>query len=165
PAILLLLAGAGFVLLMACANVANLLLAHGVSRKREIAVRLCLGASSVRLVRQFLTESALLALAGGTAGILLAYSAIRLLPLTSLRTIPRIEEVKIDEQVLAFTLLLSLLTSIIFGLVPALKSSNISLQQTLKEGSRTSSGGWLARRIQSVLVLTEISLALVVLIG
>ena len=165
PAILLLLAGAGFVLLMACANVANLLLAHGVSRKREIAVRLCLGASRVRLVRQFLTESALLALAGGTAGILLAYSAIRLLPLTNLRTIPRIEEVKIDEQVLAFTLLLSLLTSIIFGLVPALKSSNISLQQTLKEGSRTSSGGWLARRIQSVLVVTEISLALVVLIG
>ena len=165
PALLLLLAGTAFVLLMACANVANLLLARGVARKREIAVRLCLGASRRRLVRQLLTEGALLAVAGGTVGIFLAYLAIRVLPLSSLRTIARVQDVKIDKWVLAFTLLLSLLTSIIFGLVPALKSSNISLQQALKEAVQRSAGAWLGRRTQSLLVVLEIALAFVVLIG
>lgn len=165
PALLLLLAGAAFVLLIACANVANLLLARGVARKREIAVRLCLGASRLRLVRQLLTEGALLAFAGGIAGILVAYLAIRLLPLTSLRTIARVQDVKIDEWVLAFTLLISLLTSILVGLVPALKSSNISLHHALREAAQKSAGGWLARRTQSLLVVSEIALALVVLIG
>ncbi|HKR59987.1 MAG TPA: ABC transporter permease [Pyrinomonadaceae bacterium] len=153
----------GFVLLIACVNVSNLLLARSNSRTREFAVRSALGASRWRLLRQALTESMLLALTGGTLGLIVAHwgtqAALAALP----TTIPRAAEVGLDRRVLVFTVLVSLLTGILSGLAPALKTSQWRLSDTLKEGGRAVSGG--RGRAQGVLVALEMALALVLLIG
>jgi putative ABC transport system permease protein len=164
PALLVLLAAVVLVLLIACANVANLLLARAASRQKEVAIRAALGASRLRMIRQFLTESLLLSLAGGTLGTLLAIGGINLLLKLNQELIPRSNEIGVDSRVLFFTMGLSLLTGIIFGLVPALHSSKTDLQETLKEGGRSGSSS-AKRGVRNALVVVEIALALVLLIG
>ncbi|HZS06018.1 MAG TPA: ABC transporter permease [Blastocatellia bacterium] len=160
--LLLLLGAVGFVLLIACVNVSNLLLARSTGRTREFAVRAALGAGQWRLLRQLLTESMLLALAGGVLGLLLAAwgtrAALGVLP----TALPRAHEVGLDGRVLLFTLAISLVTGVLAGLAPALKLSQWRLSETLKEGGR---GGGSRHRAQGVLVAVEMALALVLLIG
>ena len=161
--LLWLLAIVGLVLLIACTNVANLLLARAVVRQKEIAVRLALGASRWRVIRQLLTESLLLAVAGGAAGLLLARWGIAALVKLNPASLPRVSEISLDGRVLAFTVLVSLLTGLLFGLIPALQASRPNLPQTLKGGNANLIGG---RRFQlrQVLVVAEISLTFMVLI-
>ena len=163
PILWMLLGAVGFVLLIACVNVSNLLLARSTGRTREFAIRAALGAGQWRLLRQSLTESTLLALAGGGLGLLVAgwgtQAALGALP----TTLPRAEEVGLDGRVLLFTLAISLLTGILSGLAPALKTSQWRLSETLKEGGRGAGGG--RARAQGVLVAVEMALALVLLIG
>jgi predicted permease len=163
PFLLVLLAAVGFVLLIACANVANLLLARSTGRTREFAIRTALGAGTGRVVRQLLTESVLLALGGGALGLFIAtwgtQAAIKVLP----EALPRAEEIHMDGRVLLFTLVASLVAGIIFGLAPALKTSRTDIHETLKEGGRGASGA--RHRTQSVFVAVEMALALVLLVG
>jgi putative ABC transport system permease protein len=163
-ALWVLLAAVGFVLLIACVNVANLLLARSASRQKEIAIRTTLGASRGRLVRQLLTESLLLGLAAGAVGLLTALWGVDVLLGLSPDGLPRATEIKIDGRVLLFTLAISLLTSLIFGLAPALQASRPDLNEALKEGSRGSTGAG-GRRLRSVLVAAEVALSLILLIG
>jgi putative ABC transport system permease protein len=161
---LLILAGAvGFVLLIACANVANLLLASAATRRKEIAVRLALGANRGRIVRQSLTESLMLAVLCGGAGLLIAVWAGEVVRLLGASQLPRADQITIDGRVLAFSLLVSLLTGLIFGLAPALQASRADLNATLKEGGRGIQGG--QQRLRSALVVTEVALSLVLLVG
>lgn len=170
PSIVILLAAVGFVLLIACANVANLMLARAATREREIAVRATLGAGRRRILRQLLTESALMSLIGGILGIAVAYGGIHLLrgglpPMGGRGQIPHADWIGIDGTVLAFTLFVSLLTGIIFGLAPAIQISRSELFESLKEGSRGSTGGRRSHFIQSSLVVSEVALSLMLLVG
>ena len=155
----------GFVLLIACANVANLLLSRASVRQKEFAIRAAVGASRSRLIRQLLTESMLLALTGGVVGVVIAYVTLRALHAFGPDNIPRLSEVSIDGRVLLFTCLIALLTGIVFGLVPALRSSRVDLNEVLKEGGRGSGSGRGGHRTRKLLVVSEVALSLLLMIG
>ena len=163
--LLLLLGAVTFVMLIACANVANLTLSRAMARRQELAVRTALGAGRWRVVRQLLAESMLLSLSGGTAGLLLAEWGARFLLRFAPADLARITEIKMDGVVLLFTLVISLLTGVPFGLIPALSASNPDLNETLKESGRSTSGGASRQRMRNILVVSEIALALVLLVG
>jgi predicted permease len=163
PFLFILLGAVGFVLLIACANVANLLLARSSARMREFAIRAALGASRGRVIRQLLTESVLLSVVGGGLGLLLAAWGTRVILRILPDALPRSREISLDTHVLLFTLGISLLAGVFFGLAPALKALRPDLQDTLKEGGRGSSGS--RHRVQNVFVASEMALALVLLVG
>ncbi len=161
----MLMAAVGFVLLIACVNIANLLLARAASREKEIAIRTALGAHALRVVRQLLTESVLLAVLGGALGLLLASAGIRALVLLNPENIPRLNEVHLNPTVLGFTVVLSFLTGLTFGIVPALRTARVDLVEALKEGSRGTSAGFSSQMFRRVLVVVEVAVAFVLLIG
>lgn len=162
---LLLLGAAGFVLLIACANVANLFLARATVRQREMAMRMALGAGRGRLMRQMLTESLLLSLAAGVLGLFLTFCSVRGLVALCPADIPRLQETNVDLRVLGFTLGVSLLTGLLFGLVPAWRASDIGVNETLKQGAGRTTGGRRWRRLHDGLVVSQLGLSLVLLIG
>jgi putative ABC transport system permease protein len=165
PALLVLLGAVGLVLLIACANVTNLLLARSAVRTKEVAIRSALGAKRADLVRQLLTESLLLSLLGGALALLLAYGGIRLLTALNPTGLAGIEGLGIDGTAMLFTLGIAVLTSLLFGVVPALKASRTDLQGTLKEGGRTDTSDAGGQMMRKGLVVAEVALALMLLVG
>ena len=164
PVLLILLAAIGFVFLIACANVANLMLAHAEARQKEIAIRIALGAGRARIIRQLLTESLILSVMGGSLGMLLAVWGVQALIAIASESVPRTDEVSVNVAVLVFTFAVSVLAGIIFGLVPALASSKVNLHLSLKESGKAATGGS-GSRTRYLLVASEIALALVLLIS
>lgn len=168
-ALSVLLGAVGFVLLIACANVANLLLSRGALRHKEIAIRAAVGASRSRILRQLLTESVLIAAVGGLIGVTIALLVIKTLRLFGPENIPRLDEITLDGRVIAFTCFITLLTGVVFGLAPALQASKVDLNTALKDAGRTSGGGDDSRRgplqPRKLLVISEIALSLVLLVG
>ncbi len=164
-ALIVLIGAVGLVLLIAVVNVAGLMLARGSVRDREMALRLSLGAGRGRLVRQLLVESVLLAMAGGAAGMGLAFGIVRLLRVWNPGRLPLMDYIRLDGRALLFTLAVSVAAGVLFGLVPALHSSRTGLSAALKEGGRSGSAGHARRRMRSVLVVAEIALSLVLLVG
>jgi len=165
PTLFILLGSVGFVLLIACANVANLLLARGAVRQKEVAIRTALGATRLRLIRQFLTESAILAIISGGFGLLLALWGVEFLVSLSPASIPRLNEIALDARVVAVTLGVSLLTGFLFGLAPAMQFSKPDLNETLKDVGRSSTNGRQKQRLRSLLVISELALSVVLLVG
>jgi putative ABC transport system permease protein len=161
----ILLGAVGFVLLIACTNVANLMLARATQRDREIAIRTAVGASRLRLIRQLLTESLLLSVVGGLAGLIVTIWAVHLFIKLSPGDIPILSEASVDLRLLGFTLLVSLFTGVGFGLLPAFQATRTNLNSSLKEGGTKASEGRQRRRARNVLVVTEIALAQVLLVG
>jgi putative ABC transport system permease protein len=164
-ALLVLMGAVGLVLLIACANIANLLLTRSSARQKEIAIRIALGASRGQVVRQLLIEALLLSLASAIVGTLLSFWGVKAMLALSGQNLPRLNEVGVDLTVLGFTVAIALLTSLLFGLTPALQASKINLVQSLKDGSRGVTGGQRASRVRGVLVIAEVALSLVLLIG
>jgi predicted permease len=164
PALLILLGAVGFVLLIACANVANLLLVRASGREREMAIRTALGAGRTRLVRQMLTESLILGLAGGIVGLVFARSGLQALIAVAQSSFPRVAGVTMDWRVLTFTFAISLVTGLLFGLAPAWHAAHVVTHESLKEGGRGNTAGG-AQRVRRVLIVSEIALSLVLLAG
>jgi len=165
PALMILLGAVVLVLLIACANVANLLLARAASRSREIAIRTALGASRLRVIRQLLCESLLLALMGGTAGLLLAWWGVDLLGAAGPQGLPHIAQIKVNFTVCAFTFVLALGSTVLFGLIPALQVSRPSVNESLQQGAKGSTGGLHTNRLRAFLVVSQVSLSLLLLAG
>ncbi len=165
PALWVLMGAVALVLLIACANVANLLLARSSARQKEIAIRTALGASRSRVVRQLLTEALLLSMTAAVTGTLLSLWGIKAMLSLSRETLPRAYEISVDLRVLGFTVVIALLTSVLFGLTPALQASKINLSESLKEGSRGLAGGRHSNHVRSAMVISEVALSLVLLIG
>jgi putative ABC transport system permease protein len=163
--LLMMMVAVGFVLLIACTNVANLLLARATVRRREISIRIALGAGRGRLIQQFLTEGLLLSVIGGVLGIALAWWLMNVLGKIAFPFLPRSQEIGIDSRVLLFTLGVSILTSLVFGLIPSLQAGKTDLQETLKEGGNTMSSGIIGGWLRPILVVVEVAAAVVLLIG
>jgi len=165
PALLVLLGAVGFVLLIACANVANLLLARAAGRTKEVAIRSALGAERWNIIRQLLTESVVLSVIGGALGLLMAYWSVRALVAVNPSNVPRVDELGLDANVLLFTAVVSVGTGLLFGMMPALQISRSDLQTTLREGGRGGGGDRSGQRVRRALVVAEVALALTLLVG
>src|SRR3954467_8891366 len=165
PALLILLGAVAFVLLIACANVANLLLARAAVRHKEIALRLALGADRARLTKQLLVESVLLSLLGGVVGLAFAYAGLQVLTRFIPPDVAHAEMISIDAKVLGFTLIIAVVTGLIFGLAPASQASHFNLNDTLKEGGRDAGAGPRGKRLRSALVIAEVAVSFILLIG
>jgi len=163
--ILILLGAAGFVLLIACANVANLMLARGETRRRELAIRAAIGAARRHIAAHVLGEVAILVLAGGAAGALIARAGVRLITLAFPDGVPSFLEIAVDRTGLAFTVLISLVTGVLFGIVPAMRATRIDAAGALRDGERGGAGGRAGKRVRDALVASEVALSLVLMVG